>query len=165
MASVKNISLKSIVKFKGHEGESLLQGNICINGKTVGTYSDDSWGGPTRIDVESTYIPEFKTIAAEYRAQVVDDCPSMSDGEFLMCALTNLIWLEKDYVRYAKKGLPIMVCADDHPEPGEKPRPVLRSMVAYCPDESEANISEKEFKEKGYHHIKRYSSAADFIIN
>lgn len=44
MASICNVSLKNIKKFKGHEGEPCFQANIYLNNKKVGWYSDNSWG-------------------------------------------------------------------------------------------------------------------------
>lgn len=45
MASIKGIELKHLQDFRGHEGETLVQGDVYYKGKKVGYYSQDSWGG------------------------------------------------------------------------------------------------------------------------
>lgn len=52
MAKIKGIELKNIKKFRGHEGEELMQGNIYYNNKKVGFYSQDSWGGPDIVNLD-----------------------------------------------------------------------------------------------------------------
>lgn len=41
-----------VTNFRGHEGEPLVQGNLTLNGKKIGTWSEDSWGGPSCIDAD-----------------------------------------------------------------------------------------------------------------
>ena len=43
---IGDFSIGSIKPFRGHEGESCLQGTILKNGKKVAEWSEDSWGGP-----------------------------------------------------------------------------------------------------------------------
>ena len=50
--------LKGLKQFKGHEGEPLMQSNIYFNGKKVGSWSDDSWGGEMRIIFENKDIQD-----------------------------------------------------------------------------------------------------------
>jgi hypothetical protein len=65
-------TLKNIKSFKGHEGEPCAQGTLHgLKGKAA-DWSDDSWGGPMRIDFvnpeaeeafvvwASTYLPTIK---------------------------------------------------------------------------------------------------------
>lgn len=49
MASIKGLQIKNMVGFKGHEGEPLTQGDLYIDGKKVGYYSDDYCGGYSKI--------------------------------------------------------------------------------------------------------------------
>lgn len=49
MASIKGVTLKNITKFRGHEGESCVQGNIYLDTLKVGTYSDSYTMGDADI--------------------------------------------------------------------------------------------------------------------
>ena len=60
MASINGIELKAIKEFRGHEYEPLVQGNIYYNGKKVGWYSQDSWGGDDHIDLDSDLKAETR---------------------------------------------------------------------------------------------------------
>lgn len=55
--------IKNLKKFKGHEGEPCAQGTLSRDGKRVAEWSDDSHGGPFRIDfavdTERTAFVEF----------------------------------------------------------------------------------------------------------
>ena len=55
MASINGISVKGITKFKGHEGEPLAQGNLYVNNKKIGFWSQDSHGGPDCYVLDPKY--------------------------------------------------------------------------------------------------------------
>lgn len=44
MASINGISLKKVTEFKGHEGEPCYQGDVYLNNKKIGFWSQDAWG-------------------------------------------------------------------------------------------------------------------------
>lgn len=44
MASINGISLKKVTNFKGHEGEPCYQGDVYLNNKKIGFWSQDTWG-------------------------------------------------------------------------------------------------------------------------
>lgn len=43
---IGNFTFGTIKTFRGHEGETCLQGSLLKNGKKVAEWSEDSWGGP-----------------------------------------------------------------------------------------------------------------------
>ena len=55
MASINGISVKKLTKFLGHEGEECFQGNLYLGNKKIGFWSQDSWGGPDNIIMDSGY--------------------------------------------------------------------------------------------------------------
>lgn len=77
-------TLKNIKTFKGHEGEPCAQGTLHgLKGKAA-DWSDDSWGGPTRVNFvspeaeedfvvwASTYLPTIKDFAGKpYNPEVM----------------------------------------------------------------------------------------------
>ena len=55
MASINGITVKAIKEFRGHDGEPLAQGNLYLNNKKIGFWSQDSWGGPDHFQLEPQY--------------------------------------------------------------------------------------------------------------
>lgn len=76
MSTVENqigsrYSLGSIKAFRGHEGETCLQGTILKDGKKVGSWSEDSWGGPMLFTFQSDAIrQDFKAEANRHPVAV-----------------------------------------------------------------------------------------------
>lgn len=55
MASLNGISVKALKTFRGHEGEPLYQGNLYLNNKKIGFWSQDGWGGPDHVVLDQGY--------------------------------------------------------------------------------------------------------------
>ena len=61
--NVGPFTIDQIKGFRGHEGETCLQGVILLNNKKVGEWSEDSWGGPhqfsfTNVKIEKDFNDE-----------------------------------------------------------------------------------------------------------
>jgi len=99
MAKIKGIEIKAMTKFKGHEGETLTQGNIYMDGKKIGWYSEDSWGGCMNIDIEKEYAKEFNKRAKKH-----------ADGEeYFLYDLINLKLVEDEFKKIIKKGYKALI--------------------------------------------------------
>jgi len=109
MAKIYGIELKGVTRFKGHEGEPLTQGNIYMDGKKVGYYSDDFHGGPINLQIDEPYKEKFYKIV---HAHIGED-KFMADEIFIE-DLVNLGEFEKDFKRAMKKGYKAMMVVD-HP--------------------------------------------------
>ena len=57
MASINGITVKAMKEFVGHEGYC-KQGNIYIDNKKQGFWSQDSWGGPDIFEFDTTLLLE-----------------------------------------------------------------------------------------------------------
>lgn len=55
MASINGISVRKLTHFLGHEGEDLYQGTLYLGNKKLGFWSQDSWGGPDRVNLDNKY--------------------------------------------------------------------------------------------------------------
>lgn len=55
MASINGISVRKLTHFLGHEGEDLYQGTLYLGSKKLGFWSQDSWGGPDRVNLDDKY--------------------------------------------------------------------------------------------------------------
>ena len=64
VASINGVSLKKLSYFVGHEG-GCFQGDVYLDGKKLGFWSQDSWGGPDNFEFEQSPIIER---AKEYYA-------------------------------------------------------------------------------------------------
>lgn len=111
MASINGVTLKGITNFRGHEGESLSQGNIYLDGVKVGFFSQDSWGGPDNIDfTDIAAEKEVKIRMKNYYAKYPERrlLPSYEpDIEAFMLDIMELCNDEKQAKKYFKKGFPL----------------------------------------------------------
>lgn len=121
---LKNITLKGVTKFRGHEGEPLHQGNIYLNNKKVGNFSEDSWGGGIIYDFDSKEMKsEVEKIAKSFyeenenglemygRPPIPITCKEFFKDNEIEGLITELLELwdaEQEYKGYFKKGYPIM---------------------------------------------------------
>ncbi|MBP3708293.1 MAG: hypothetical protein J6J36_06775 [Clostridia bacterium] len=121
MASIKGITIKNIVDFKGHEGESLTQCDVYYKGKKVAFFSQDSWGGEDRLDFDYKLSFEkrqelerlFKEKAQEFlndrltkgeRVEFYQDHKEMYDVGTMILDLAELKDIEKMYKKILKQG-------------------------------------------------------------
>lgn len=56
-ASINGVSIKNLEYFEGHEG-GCYQGNVYLDGKLLGFWSQDSWGGPDNFDFNMFPVTE-----------------------------------------------------------------------------------------------------------
>jgi len=95
MAKINGFEFKGITTFKGHDGMLLFQANIYENGKKIGFFSEDAWGGEERIElIERDHEKEktFREIAFH---------------------LIQLHDAQKDYKKALKKGYDTLAVIGD----------------------------------------------------
>lgn len=46
-----NYHVKALKRGTGHEGETVFKGTLCLDGKKLGEWAQDDWGGPFRLEV------------------------------------------------------------------------------------------------------------------
>ena len=126
MVSVKGISVKNIVNFKGHEGEPLVQCDVCYQGKKVAEYSQDSWGGEDRFDFDYDLPKEkrqeltaiFERSAKEFLQERLDrgesiefyaENPEYYDYRVLILDIIELKDIEKLYKKILKDNKDTML--------------------------------------------------------
>lgn len=74
---IGEFSLGPIKAFRGHEGETCMQGTILRNGKKVGEWSEDAWGGPHRIDFKNAADDKAFKAAANAHPTAVEFAAEM----------------------------------------------------------------------------------------
>lgn len=107
MAEIFGISLKNLKSFIGHEGKC-YQGSLYIEGKKIGFWTQDSWGGCDDymfdkgydwLKFENAVKDRTKGMKVKYGDYELDYSASL-----LMDDLVFLMELEKDLKRSVKKG-------------------------------------------------------------
>ena len=111
MASIYGVSIKNLKHFKDHEGCSICQGDIWLNGKKLGFWSQDSWGGCDHFDFDKKLLHDaVEKYKKSGLCQI--EMNGFMDEEILIGDLTNIMLLEKDFKSHAKKGFNSLVSAE-----------------------------------------------------
>lgn len=113
MATINGVTIKNLKTFRGHEGEAIAQGSIYLNGKRLGFWSQDSWGGPDQFDFDESVLKDacknFKAgFPKDYKYLAVCDEVDVFLGDLL-----QLADLEKKLKGYFKKGYKNAVVVSD----------------------------------------------------
>lgn len=109
MASINGVAIKGYKTFKGHEWEDLAQGSIYLNGKRLGAWSQDSWGGPDTFSFDADILKEacknFKAgFPKDYK--YIDVCDEV---DVFLGELVRLIDTEKHMNKFFKKGYKVAI--------------------------------------------------------
>lgn len=108
-------TIKNFKKFKGHGGEPLAQGHLCLDGKKVADWSDHSRGGELLLDFVTRQSEEaFLTFAKSYLAGQLDfegklhDLSKMDERDIVRTAVSTLSFEHEELLevtRLCKKGM------------------------------------------------------------
>lgn len=105
MASIKGIQIKNVKSFRGNEWPENFQGNVYFNGKKMGFWSQDSWGGPDYFEFDTT---ELDKKAKEFYGE-----DSIYGLDCLMGEILALIDYEKTFKKIVKNGYTALVVITD----------------------------------------------------
>lgn len=181
MASINGISIKDLKQFTGHEGEPLFQGNLYLNGKKIGFWSQDGHGGPDNFMLDGGWQQEKAlddAIKAMYPEKAIHG--EARDGEpyvieygleFLMTDILDLMNDEKEFKKATKNGYAgIMVATDGYHEtvwqlPGAYTALSDEALMSKMGD-ALAKVKESFFPEDRFrkHAVKIYRSLGDFVL-
>lgn len=105
MAKIMGIEIKNVKNSRGHEGEPCPYGTIYLDGKKLGIYATDTWGGSGRF--ESFGAAEEKQVEDRIAAYF-EKYPCFEGGMYLnsvdvfMDILMELDASEKAFIRRVK---------------------------------------------------------------
>ena len=108
MASINGVTIKSLKRFRDHEGFGIYQGNVYYKGKKLGFWSEDSWGGEDLFDFDSSILDD-EVERLKKSDWVVPEYRSLVNDELLLSAIVELIDIEKFYKKCAKNGCTAVV--------------------------------------------------------
>ena len=165
MAKINGVEMKAIKSFPDHEGCECAYASIYIDGKRVGRWSQDSWGGPDNYEgFEDAIINKAKAFK--------EGCPKdaeyydfLDNPDIFMGHLLELSEDEKRYKKYLKDGYTTVLMISDG---------YHCSMVAYrgkmtlSEIESRFPDTVKKMREGMYKNVKPkerlYTSLDDFSV-
>ena len=180
MASIIGISVKGMKQFLGHEGEPLFQGNLYLNNKKIGFWSQDAHGA-----ICDNFTMEYgysETLLRDMVKKVNADKAHMAGPEnkrflleysldFLMSDYITLCEDEKLYKNAVKKGYAGIVVASDGYHTVSW---ALGSSYMSKNDEELLKVLDNDIKsaKQGFlaedkytkHTVKIYRSPGDFVI-
>lgn len=112
MAKINGLQIKKVVNFKGHEGEGLFQCDVYHNGKKVGWFSQNAWGGQDEIHIDQSVVELFK----DYASDSIDNTKQsyvFYGIEWAIIDLYGLNQVEKAFKRANAKGFTGLVEISD----------------------------------------------------
>ena len=186
MAKIKGIEIKSLKKFKGREWDENYQGNIYLNGKKIGFWSQDSHGGCDIFDFDDKESREkfIKVVKDYYDSNPYKIYYNMTLEEFMagkepelqhyddmyephdmfMSELLNLTLDEKLFKTKIKKGYATIVMFNYYHLKG----PVPVSSSIFYPSRYTKEMIKTDIEEERKKHPqlkeKVYTDLSDFIV-
>lgn len=112
MATINGVEVKALKSFVGREGEC-LQGTVYLNGKKLGFWSQDSWGGPDQFDFDVKLLDEA---CQKYEAGFPDTYQLkdiIGDPECFINEVAILKDIETSCSKMFKKGAKVIVYMTD----------------------------------------------------
>lgn len=156
MASIKGIQIKNVKSFRGNEWPENFQGNVYFNGKKMGFWSQDSWGGPDYFEFDTT---ELDKKAKEFYGE-----NSIYGLDCLMGEILALADNEKQYKRAIKDGFSgIVVITDGYLEWSLKVRNVTDKDAIQKMCAPRVEEFKKESHDKENIKVNIFTELADFI--
>lgn len=174
MSKINGLSLKSLKKFKDHEGLTCYSGNLYLGRKKIGTWSQDYMSGPDHFDLMEPYSED--ELNRRLKELYPNDKTPYGNGydlECLMCDLLKLSLDEKEFKKAKKNGyIGILLVSDGWRElcwalgpemVGKTKEEILEEME---PEIEGAKRKAKFFRESGRrkHDVDLYIDANDFVI-
>lgn len=108
-------NIKGYKTFKGHEGEPCAQGSMHGPKGKVAEWSDDSWGGPMRInfinpDAEKAFLAWATTHVGQYKDYdgVPHNAATMTPWEIIETVVASMSYAyaeQRELEKFAKKGI------------------------------------------------------------
>lgn len=105
MASIKGLSVKKVVNYRGHEGEPLSQCDVYFNGKKVGFFAMADFGGEDTVDVND----DVKKLFSTYGCKPTDDGTVFYGVEWAIYDILELLDLEKAFKKGVKDQRPVLI--------------------------------------------------------
>lgn len=112
MATINGVEVRALKSFVGREGEC-WQGTVYLNGKKLGFWSQDSWGGPDQFDFDVSLLDEAckKYEAGFPETYQLKDV--VGEPECFISEVATLKDIEASCSKMFKKGAEVVVYMTD----------------------------------------------------
>ena len=131
MASINGVSIKGLKTFRGHEGEICSQGNVYLDGKKLGFWSENSWSGAGDYEFDEKLLKERCDMMAEGMKDGRVPIKEIMCADILLYHLTILMDYEKDFKKAVKRGTKAVVFTTNKH---------LISMYEFAYDDTDENL-------------------------
>jgi hypothetical protein len=104
MAKINGVEIKAYKTFRGHEGETLRQAIVYLDGKKIGYMSEGDWGGPMSLEFKTQEhydIVKERLLSYAKGSQFSED---YHDIEMLFNYLLDLVELQKAFKKAEKQA-------------------------------------------------------------
>ena len=164
MAKINGIEMKSIKSFVGHEG-MIAQANVYCNGKKIGFWSQDSWGGPDEYSGCENTIAEKAKLFKEGCPSDVRFYEFLDKPDIFMCYLLELSEDEKHYKKCLRRGYSTLFMVTDgyHVTMAMFRDKVTESEIESKHPDTIGSMKSKMFKNSDIY-MKTYTSLDDFSV-
>ena len=162
MATINGITIKSYRTFSGIEYPTIRECTVWKDGKKIGTFREDEWGG------ESHYDRELEEIVRPSALQYQSGCPDGRYKEFeantdsFICHLLTLAEYEKFYKKNCKNGKPYTLFI------GNRDYYIaFNSTISMINRIDKSEVISKSIKKnfpKGYLYAWEVTSPSDFVL-
>jgi hypothetical protein len=107
MAKFNGCEIKNLKFFKGHEGETCMQGTVYKDGKKLGFWSQDSWGGEDKFefDTKTLFEPMFKFKSALNTKSMYQNIYNVAFFVNDLCSFKLLEMKLKEVLKKGRKGI------------------------------------------------------------
>ena len=109
MAKIKDFEIKNIVQFKGHELESLEQGDVYYKGEKIGFFSEDMWGGEgifhdyRKVNIKELMVDIKEWVKNNYIFAKFPNLEEYYNINMLMEDILRLTEIETDFKKAKKE--------------------------------------------------------------
>lgn len=164
MATINGITIKSYKTFSGIEYPTIRECNVWKDGKKIGTFREDEWGGENHMTEGLKEL--VKPSALQYQTGCKDNWRKEfeNSSDSFICHVLDLAEYEKIYKSICKKGFPVTIIL------GNSFKYIAYRFLKPIDIDNESNLPKiikddikKEFKE-GNHWLAMFTSENDFNI-
>ena len=115
MASINGVEIKNVRYSKDHMGYTMAQGTVYLNGKKLGGWSQDPWGGSGLYEFDKTLLTRA-TDQYRYSGVIDEGLEPLFNEDDLLAIIVGLKDDETKYKKGIKKGYNAYIVCDNYTE-------------------------------------------------
>ena len=113
MAKINGVEIKNLKSFLDHEECLCYQGNVYLNGKKLGFWSQDSWGGPDIFSFDDALLDDACNSFYEGTPESHPSRFVFKEKDVFMSKVVDIKEIEKTCRKLFKGGCPAVYYVTD----------------------------------------------------